>query len=341
MGNDQHTKDAYKTIAAGGGYLHRPDRGLIEVRGNDRAAWLNNLVTNTIKTLSPGEGNYAFAPNAKGRTVFDLNMLVLEDRLWLDIDRAWIGDALAHLNKYIITEDVALADASDAFDRIAVMGPGAKDVASRLGFGNLVPMAQLQNVERQIEGSAVRMIRNDYAGLPCAEFVYPADAESAKNGIVAACAEAGIGETFAEVVEIFRIEAGIPASRADIDAEVIPPETGRIEQGISHQKGCYLGQEVIERIRSQGMVAKKLVGLRTGGDAAMAPPARIRLDGNDVGRITSACWSEAMDASIALGYLKTAYADGDREFTVESGHDARPARRIACPVRRGKTVGAE
>ncbi len=332
MANEKAVSEAYKTIAERGGYLDRTDRGLIEVRGNDRAAWLNNLVTNVIKTVSPGEGSYAFAPNVKGRTVFDLNMLVLNDRLWLDIDRGWVVEAKSHLDRYIITEDVELEDMSDAFGRIAVMGPAAKDVAGELGFGNLVPMAQLQHVERDVDAVPVRMVRNDFAGPACAEFIYPAAAEGAREHIVTACGSASLIAASEDVVEVFRIEAGIPASRKDIDADVIPPETGRIEQGISYQKGCYLGQEVIERIRSQGIVAKRFVGLQTDGDAAESPPARIILDGKDVGRVTSACWSESLNAGLALGYLKTVHAKSDKEFKIESASGSQSARLITLPL---------
>src|SRR5262249_33657502 len=116
------------------------------VTGRDRAKWLHNLVTNAVTTLKPGDGNYAFAPSVKGRTVFDLNILVLEDFLLLDIDRRWIETARKHLEKYTITEDVLLKDQSEDFARLGVLGPATHEVIARMGFGNIVPMPQLQHV---------------------------------------------------------------------------------------------------------------------------------------------------------------------------------------------------
>src|SRR5215470_2088482 len=119
MANPSNIAEQYRIARESGGCYYRSDRALIEVTGRDRAAWLNNLVTNVVKTLQPGEGNYAFATNVKGRTVFDMNLLVLEDRMWLDIDRRWIETARKHLTKFTITEDVALADITKDYERLA------------------------------------------------------------------------------------------------------------------------------------------------------------------------------------------------------------------------------
>ena len=109
--------------------LHdRSYRGLIEITGGDRAAWLHNLTTNDIKSLKPGQGRYAFALNIKGRVLFDGNVLALPESLLLDIDRRWVGPAVEHLGKYIIMEDVQLADRSADFARLALVGPKANEV---------------------------------------------------------------------------------------------------------------------------------------------------------------------------------------------------------------------
>src|SRR5580765_4876425 len=92
----------YDAIRSGAALYDAGLRGLIQVTGKDRAAWLHNLVTNTVKTLQPGQGAYAFALNVKGRILFDANILALADALWLDIDRRYVPKAFAHLDKYII-----------------------------------------------------------------------------------------------------------------------------------------------------------------------------------------------------------------------------------------------
>src|SRR5258706_12531470 len=115
MPNPHSISSEFQSALQVGGFARRDDRALLSVTGGDRAAWLNNLVTNVIKTLVPGDGNFAFATNVKGRVAFDLNMLVLPDRLWLDIDRRQLQTAITHLNRYIITEDATVADITSQF----------------------------------------------------------------------------------------------------------------------------------------------------------------------------------------------------------------------------------
>ncbi len=313
------------------GLLARTDRALIEVTGKDRAAWLHNLVTNAVKTLQPGDGNYAFAPNAKGRTIFDCNILVLEDRLWLDLDRRWLEPARKHLAKYIITEDVTLADINSRFERFAITGPAAVEVVGRMGFGNLTPMAQLQHVPFLWNGHAGRMLRNDFTGLPSAELlIAAAGAPPLLTALLDAGRPSGLARIDPEVAETLRIEAGIPASLAEIDEEVIPPETGQIERGINYHKGCYLGQEVIERMRSHGVVARKLVGIKLSPNVQITCPAPIKVADVESGRLTSLAWSFAIDSPLGLGYLKAVHAKPGQAVTVAGTN---PGEVVPLPAR--------
>jgi folate-binding protein YgfZ len=350
MPNSPHIVEQYRAVQERGGLYHRTDRGVIEVSGKDRASWLNNLVTNIVTNLSPGEGNYAFATNIKGRTVFDLGILVLEDRLWLDIDRRWIEKALQHLNKYVISEDVQLRNLSEEVTRIAVIGPTAGGfVADKTSVGNLVAMGQWQHVSNtlhlheagapadKLKTSAsveYRVVRNDFCGMPAADFYFTGDArDAAASAIEGLATQSGLAAIIDKTVEILRIEAGIPASVDDIDEDVVPPETGRVEQGISYHKGCYLGQEVIERMRSHGILARRLVGLKLGGDHLPPKNSLLRAEEKDVGRITSACWSEALAAPLALGYVKAAFAQPGKHVSISAPSGNTTAEIVALPVK--------
>ncbi|MCK6457699.1 MAG: hypothetical protein L6Q92_14360 [Phycisphaerae bacterium] len=324
----------YRLVTDGAGLIVREDRGLLVVTGRDRAEWLNNLVTNVVKTLQPGEGNYAFAVNVKGRVVFDLNLLVLEDRLWLDIDRRWIDAARKHLERYTITEDVHLTEITKEFERLGIIGPAAAEVVQRLGFANVTPMGQLQHAAFSWEGSAGRLVRHDFAGLPGVElFVPPAGTAALVSSLLDAGRPSGLARVDREIREVLRIEAGIPASVTDIDEDVIPPETGQIERGISYHKGCYLGQEVIERMRSHGALARRLVGLRLECADVPAAPAAIRVGESEVGRLTSACWSFALGAVAGLGYVKTASAQVGQRVMVDGPGGGFEGEVVALPMR--------
>jgi len=326
----------YQACLTAAGLYHRRDRGIIELRGDDRAAWLNNFVTNVITTVSTGEGNYAFATTREGRTVFDLNMLVLEDRLWLDIDCRRLEKAKAHLDRYLICEDVTVLDLTAQSGRFAILGPQTSGVVDRLGFGNLAAMAWLQHTPGTIDGHELRMMRHDFAGVVGAEFfVTGASADEEVATVIATLsAKLEIPIVDRSVVESLRIEAGIPASVDDIDEDVIPPETGQIERGISSQKGCYLGQEVLERMRSRGAIARRLVGIRFDGDAPVPPGSKLTANDQPVGRVMSGCISPTLGAPLSLAYVKSGSVETETPVIAHTEHGQRHGTTTPLPARK-------
>ncbi len=284
--------------------LDRRFRGLVSVRGPDRKTWLHNLVTNAVKDLDQGAGNYAFAIDVKGRTLFDLNILSLADELWLDVDAGTVARALAHLDRYRITEKVELRNVSADWVRLGCTGPDAPRIAADLGVTNLSPMASLASAQVAPDGSL--LVRHDFAGMTGFELIVPA----AQGGTWWDRLAGPLGAAPAGVLtgEVLRIEAAIPEWPADIDDKVIPPETGQVERGISYHKGCYLGQEVIERLRSLGAPARKLVRLTADTGVATRLPAPLLRDGVEVGRVTSLIRHPRKGTWCGLGYLKSALA---------------------------------
>jgi folate-binding protein YgfZ len=308
--------------------IHLRDyRGLIEIKGNDRAAWFHNLFTNEVKNLQSGEGNYGFALNIKGRVIFDGNIWVAGDALFLDVQRGWAGDAMTHLNKYIIMEDVELVDRSTDFARFALLGPRTGELASSWGLSNASAKAQLQHDAIHIADVEVRAIRHDFAGPLGIELIVPADRQPEVWQACLAHAESlGLKPAGWDAIEILRVEAGIPRSRAEIDGEILPAETRQIERGLSFNKGCYLGQEVVERMRSRGSIAKLLVGLVFDREGVQ-PAALLESEGRKVGRVTSAVKSIQLGQQIGLGYVETALAEPGTELTATTGTE-----NFACRV---------
>lgn len=290
----------------GRGVADRSDRGLAIATGKDRASWLHNLVTNAVKTLSEGSGAYAFAIDVKGRIQFDLNIFALADALWLDVDRAALPAALKHLDRYLISEDVRLEDATPRFARLGVTGAGARDVVAGLGLEALRDAPQLSHASLPDGGRAVR---HDFAGAFGVELLVPSEQAAAWWDRLAG--ELGCTPCGFDAIDALRIDAGIPWLGRDIDERVLPPETGTVERSISYNKGCYLGQEIIERMRSHGSLARRLVRLSTPADPAgqPEPPAALRRDGSEVGRLTSLVTHPLNGSGIGLGYLKSSVTD--------------------------------
>ncbi len=320
-----HYGDAAKEYTAAhesAGLAVRPSRGLIELRGEDRASWLNNLVTNAITTLSPGEGNYAFACNVKGRIVADFNMLVMADALWLDIDRRLIPTVLEHFERYHIVEDVEMQDRGDEFVRFGLAGPKAKEITDALGATHAPAMAQLSHTTVPLCQKQRPFVRHDFAGDFGVElYIHIDDATECWNRLMEIGQPVGLTPVGHQALDMLRIEAGLPASGEEIDDAVLPAETQQIERGISYQKGCYLGQEVVERMRAYGGLARKLVGLRFPAEAKLTAGATLQVSGSDAGRITSFAPSPRLQATVALGYLKTAGAETGTKVTLAETPD--------------------
>ncbi len=302
---------AYEQVQKHGGYFENAHRRLVEATGADRASWLHNLTTNTISTLQPGDGNYAFAITVQGRTVCDLNCLVLDDRLWIDLDERWADESVAHLTKYRVIEDVELENITESWARFDILGPSTARCVESLGFGNnFAAYADLQHSVTQIDGHDIRLVKGNLGPVMLATLYVPAVAAiEFQTKIQTATADLGMVELDDQLLKTIRIEAGIPKSVDDIDSEVIPPETMQIERGISYVKGCYLGQEVIERMRSRNSMARRLVGMKISGDQIPTKDSWVFADSKPVGRVTSACHSVALNSIFALGYIKTALAD--------------------------------
>ncbi len=300
----------YEVARTGVGLYPALDRGMIEVTGVDRAAWLHNLTTNAVRDLQPGDGNYAFAVNLKGRILFDLNVLVCPGAIRLDLHRRALPVAWNHFNRYLITEDVTLEDMTASLARFALVGPRAPEVAAKIGLPHAAVMAQLGPAFIDLLGKRAMVYRHEFAGVFGLEIGLPAElADEAWSHLLEVGRPADIRPVGRAALRTLRIEAGIPAWGEEIDEEVLPAETLQLDRAVSFNKGCYLGHEVIERLRSHHALPRKLVGLRLSQlPAGAASPISIRAEDKTVGRLMSFCHSPAVGAPVGLGYLVSACA---------------------------------
>ena len=323
--------EQYRAVRGGAGVIRRTTRGLLAVEGEDRADFLQGLLTNDVAGLAAGDGCYAAYLTPQGRMLADMDVFNLGGRILLDVDGAGAAELAARLDGLIFTEEATVADWSGAHASCGVHGPAALDVAAaaleRLGAGGeaaaaargLAPHACL---EAQAGGMAVVAARGDELGVPGLALIAPAGGAEA---LCAALVAAGGTEIDAPAAETVRVESGRPAFPADMDSETIPLEAGIEGRAISLTKGCYVGQEVIIRVlhRGGGRVARKLVGLTlapaaAGADAQVpAPGVRISHDGQPVGKVTSAVVSPALERAIALGYVPRALAEAGTRLAVE------------------------
>ena len=319
---DAVSEAAYEAARRGAGLIDRSDRGRILVSGQDRAEYLQGLLSNDIVALKPGGGCYAAYLTPQGRMIADLFVYELGDLILLTTSGDVIATVLGKLDQFIFSEDVKLGDVTDTFGQYAVVGPGAASVVAGVVSGVaanlLAALDDHGNVKASIDGRPAIVARVTDTGEPGFDvFVERAQVEALNMKLQSAGA-IPIDRSTADIV---RIESGVPVFHRDMDEATIPLEAGIEGRAISLTKGCYVGQEVIIRVlhRGHGRVARKLVGLLIEGRSAPPAGAPIRSSDREIGHVTSATISLALDRPIALAYVQRDYVQPGTPVTVGDG----------------------
>lgn len=316
----QHSILNYDVARRRAGLIDRSDRGRILVSGKDRASYLNGLLTNDISSLKSGEGCYAAYLTPQGRMIADLWVYELGDVILLVLSRELKDTVLAKLDQFVFSEDVQLGDVTETFADIAVVGPGAASIVeAALGLSEPHALADLRehgNFRAQFAGQPAIVLRISDTGAPGFDVLVD---RSAADRLTEALRGAGAVEIETAVADVLRVEAGVPKFHRDMDEDTIPLEAGLESRAISLTKGCYVGQEVIVRVlhRGHGRVARRLVGLTLEGSAVPATGTRVEVDGRDIGRITSAVKSVALNTPIALAYLHRDFTEPGTRVSVD------------------------
>ncbi len=302
------------------GLFELPHRQVIEVRGSDRVRWLNGMLSNDIAALevnAPNSGCYALLLTRQGRIVADLQVLAQPDVFWLDVESAAAEATISSLEKFIVADDVELVR-RPTISRLGLEGPNARrilDSAAPRGFPDLAPNGC---AEIELAGVSGLVAAFGWSGEVSFQFFFEA-AGGAPEAFRSALSECGSGLGMLagslQALEILRVEAGVPRFGSELDEGVLPAEA-RLERAISTTKGCYTGQEVVERMRARGRVGHLLVGLRAAG-APPEPGMRLTAAAGgsaSVGEVTSVCRSD-LAGPIALGFVRVAHAEpGNRVY---------------------------
>jgi tRNA-modifying protein YgfZ len=308
----------YEALRSSAAWIDLSARGKIRVTGEDRIRLLHALSTNHIENLAPGAGLYTFFLTEKGRVLADAFLYHLGDSLFIDTEPEARQTLLDHLDRYIIADDVVLEDVSESLSSIALEGPASLSLARQVGipFGS-----QTFTVEPFHDGFTARV---SVTGSDAVRVFLPAGAEAEW---ITQLSAAGLAAATADEVKAVRLEHAIPRFPEDISERHLAQET-QVTQAIHPNKGCYLGQEIVERVRSRGQVHRLLTPVEIVAKVPPAAGSKLALDGLDVGEITSAAYSPARDAVVALAYLRTEALERKTGLTV-SGSDVPVQLRLA------------
>ena len=276
--------------------------------GADRARYLHGQVTNDVKKLRPGQGCYAALTTLKGKMESDLNIYRLAEELLLDFEPGLTAKVTARLEKNLVADDVQIDDAAPHYGLLSVQGPQAAAVISALALFPALP-ANPGDILTASDATLGDLYLANQPRLRTTGFDLfgpnPALGAVADKLIAAAKALGGRAAGWT-ALETARIEAAIPRYGADLDETVIPLEAGLESHAIVFNKGCYIGQEVINRIHSFGRVTRELRQLRLADNLPALPRPGDKLfhDGKEVGHLTSVVHSPALQANLALAYVR-------------------------------------
>jgi folate-binding protein YgfZ len=282
------------------------DYGKVEVAGKDAARFLHNLCTNEIVKLPPDAGCEAFLTTGQAKIVayafvFHSSLPERGGVYFLDAGPGMGEKVHRHLDHYLVSEQVELADRTGDLAQVHLAGPEAVAILESILQANVGNFAELQHVSQNISGSACHVRRISRLGMPGFDLLCPKEQkESLGKRLVSAGARPAGQEEF----EILRIEAGTPVYGKDIDETNLPQEVNRVAATVSFTKGCYIGQETVARIRTYGHVNRSLVGLKLSEKTAIPPGAILLRDGKEAGKVTSSVVSTRLGTGIALGYVR-------------------------------------
>jgi folate-binding protein YgfZ len=292
-------------------------RAKISLTGCDRVRWLNGMVTNNIRDLATGQGVYAFLLNPQGRILGDLYAYNRGDSIVVDTDRSQVEKMLATFDHYIIMDDVEVTNLSDSITALGIAGPKSREVLAAAGIA-IPDTSPMQIFEAKCtcdcECTHCTAVRGEDAGHETYElWLAPGDVRKTWDAMVAH----GATPVGSEALEIHRIVSGIPMYGVDIRERDLPQETEQA-RALNFNKGCYVGQEIVERIRSRGAVHRKFTGFLAEADRPIAAGTKVVAGEKEVGEVTSVASVRVPNGrkTVALGYVRRELGNPGREVMI-------------------------
>jgi folate-binding protein YgfZ len=277
-------------------------RAVLRVTGKDRVRWLNGMITQTVKGMNPGDIGYTLVLNPQGRMQGDADLSIHEEFLQLETDRSQSERLLSHLRRYIIMDDVKLEELAGSRTALGIAGPRAAQILQTLGSPAPEPgkfqAGNLAGVEITVYGSFG-------PALPRFEIHLATDDVLAVwNGLTGA----GATPCGIECMEDLRVLEGVPACGVDFSDKHLPQETN-LYRALNFTKGCYIGQEIVERIRARATVHRSLRQFELEGatpNPGPGQPIELRAGDTAVGELTSVAHFELPDLNktLALGIVR-------------------------------------
>ncbi len=319
-------KAEYATVREGGaGLIDLSSRGRLRVAGSEAIMFLNGLITNDMKTLAENRWMAAAFPNVQGRLIAAVRVVRLADEstkekasptFLIESEAATHESVLKTISRFTMAGDFRVTDLTSETMLLSVQGEGATEIARKVLGEAVAGIPRDGALAIDWQQSVVTVIRATHTGEDGFDLIVnTTEAVAIWDSLI----EAGAQPVGDDALEILRIEAGIARYGRDMDETNVVTETN-LEDAVSFTKGCYIGQEIIARIKYRGHVAKKLSGLMFEQDEPIEVGATIKsAEGKDIGRVTSVARSPRLKRTIALGYVRYEYLAAGTSVNVTAG----------------------
>lgn len=306
-----NTLDGFDRLRGDCGLFILDKFSVIEISGEDRKGWLQGQATNDLKQLDLGASSAFCICQPTGQILAVCDIWGLKDRFILTCEAIAAPALLSRIDQMVILEDVVARDLTADYDFFSLQGPNASSALNEVAI-----LPTLDAADSRIRDHDAIVLRSNRTGLGGWDILVPKVA-----GIRLQESFPLLGD---EVMEIARLEAGIPRMGVDIDSKTFPPELGSAFEArhISYRKGCYTGQEVLMRIHSRGHTNKTWMGLSSEHELPIGAPIVFARD-REVGTVTSACYSPDY-GFIGAGFIRNEAAlDGEEVLVAGSAATVR------------------
>jgi folate-binding protein YgfZ len=317
------TESSYAAVREkGAGLIDLSSRGRLLVSGSEAILFLNGLITNDMKSLAVNSWMPAAFPNVQGRLIASVRVIRLADQtnavpvFLIDTEAMTSAIVLKTLERFTLAGDFKVTDLATEKASFSLQGKDAERFVRRTLGDEFTQIGPYQAHQGVWAGQEVTALRSSHTSEDGFDFFVDADAAS---DLWAELMKSGALPVDSNVLETLRIEAGEPRYGVDMDETNVVSETN-LDDAISFTKGCYIGQEIIARIKYRGHVAKKLTGIKFDAEVQLNDGAKVlSVDDKEIGKLTSVTFSPQLRSTIALGYIKYDHLAPGTRLKVASG----------------------
>lgn len=318
------------SVRKGAGIMDVTHRGKVRVSGKERAAYLQRILSQDMNKLKPSLGAYSTLLDVKGKMLAYMRIYCDEDSFLIDVEPGLSEKMVQTLTQYLFREEVRVEDVTERYGLLTVQGPLSREILGGVTGTEIKDMPECSHLALFINSVSCKVVRTSYTGEEGYDIYTPWDAtQTVWEGMLGDTSPISLRNRGSvptpfglAALDTLRIEAGTPVYAIDMDEHTIPVEAN-LDRAISYDKGCYIGQETIARIKFRGHVNRTFTGFCLEGEKTPEKGDKIYkiIDGIEhcIGLITSGCLSPTLGRPIALGYIRVEHSEPGEIVHVERG----------------------